>query len=130
MEPLILKVTDDTPQITLNKEDNEFTFIGASLPEDAKEFFKPVMDWIKEYLKNPNPESMFVFNMTYFNTASSKMILDILFELKDAITNNHNIKILWKYERDDEEMLDTGEEFSDIVDVQIEYEQYSLFDEE
>jgi SiaC family regulatory phosphoprotein len=119
MESLILQAKEDTPAIVLDKEANKFSFTGVSLPEDVKEFYAPVMSWIDEYFQSPNDISKFEFKMTYFNTASSKIILDIMYKLKDAIDEGHKVEIEWGYFEDDEEMQEAGEDFSEIVEMPI-----------
>lgn len=119
MESLILQAKEDTPAIVLDKGANKFSFTGVSLPEDVKEFYAPVMSWIDEYFQSPNPSSKFEFKMTYFNTASSKIILDIMYKLKDAIDDGHNVEIEWGFFEDDEEMQEAGEDFAEIVEIPI-----------
>lgn len=119
MESLILQAKEDTPAIVLDKDANKFSFTGVSLPEDVKEFYAPVMAWIDQYFQSPNPATLFEFKMTYFNTASSKIILDIMYKLKDAIDAGHNVTIQWGYFEDDEEMQEAGEDFADIVELPI-----------
>lgn len=119
MESLILQAKEDTPAIVLDKEANKFTFTGVSLPEDVKEFYAPVMSWIDAYFASPNPDTKFEFKMTYFNTASSKIILDIMYKLKDAIDEGHTVTIEWGFFEDDEEMQEAGEDFAEIVEIPI-----------
>jgi hypothetical protein len=44
------------------------------------------MSWLAEYAKDPLKLTVFSFKLTYFNTARSKIMLDILtlFELVNA----------------------------------------------
>jgi hypothetical protein len=55
--------------------------------------------------------------MTYFNTASSKIILDILMKLEELHEDGNEVLIEWHYEEDDEDMQEAGEEYSEIVEV-------------
>jgi uncharacterized protein YkuJ len=59
--------------------------------------------------------------MTYFNTASSKIILDILMRLEDLHNDGKNITVEWHYEEDDEDMQEAGEEYSEIVEVPFKF---------
>jgi len=117
MEALIIKKTEDTPAIHLDKEAGIFEFSGKSLPEDVTSFYGPVFDWITAYGEDANESSKFVFKMTYFNTASSKIILDILMRLETLHEDGKNISVEWHYEEDDEDMQEAGEEYADIVEV-------------
>ncbi len=117
MEPLIINKTEDTPAVHLDKTAGIFEFSGTSLPEDVTSFYAPIFEWITAYGAAANESSTFVFKMTYFNTASSKIILDILMRLETLHENGKNITIEWHYEEDDEDMQEAGEEYADIVEV-------------
>ncbi|HPM03288.1 MAG TPA: DUF1987 domain-containing protein [Candidatus Cloacimonadota bacterium] len=117
MENLQLESTDDTPAVILSKGEEIFKISGRSLPEDVVTFFEPIMAWIKEYSLNPNPSTDFVFKLDYFNTASSKLILDLL----NALKNIKGCRIIWYTYEDDEEVLDAGKEFSEQVDIPFEF---------
>src|SRR5258705_2266040 len=100
MEILNLKGTEDTPSIILDKKNGIFEISGRSLPEDSAEFYRPVLERIEGYAAAPNPSTEFVFKLEYFNTASSKLILDVLSALED--TNSMTIR--WYFPEDDEDM--------------------------
>lgn len=120
MEIISLEGTEDTPKILLNKDNGIFEISGRSLPEDSSEFYQPVLEWLEEYKKAPNPETVFVFKLEYFNTASSKLILDILSSLEDI----EGAKIHWYFYEDDEDMEEAGEEFSELIDLDFEFKSY------
>jgi hypothetical protein len=115
----ILKIegTDDTAEIMLNKASGQFEIKGRSLPEDSAEFFAPVLEWIDQYKKEPNPTTEFRFRLDYFNTASSKMIQDILVALEGI----EGAKVLWYYLEDDEDMEEQGREFAELVSIPFEF---------
>ena len=120
MNPIIISATEDTPGVRLDAANDIFEISGRSLPEDVVKFYKPILDWLEEYGKAPNPTTVFDFKLSYFNTASSKIILDILMKLEGIA----NISIKWHYPSDDEDMMEAGEEYADIVDVPIEMVEY------
>jgi hypothetical protein len=113
MNTLSLESTPDTPSITLNKSDGIFEISGRSLPEDVIEFYGPAIEWIKGYAKAPNASTVFRFKLDYFNTASSKIILELLNTLKEI----NGIQIEWHYRDDDEDILEAGKEFAEQVAV-------------
>jgi len=117
MENLQLESTDDTPAVFLSKHEEVFKISGRSLPEDVVTFFGPIMAWIQEYSLSPNPSTHFIFKLDYFNTASSKLILDLLNELKKI----KGCQIIWYAYEDDEEIQDAGKEFSEQVDIPFEF---------
>ena len=120
MEILNLEGTEDTPKILLDKNNGIYEISGRSLPEDSAEFYEPVLQWIDTYSENPNPSTDFVFKLEYFNTASSKLILDVLSKLEEI----PGIKISWYFHEDDEDMEEAGEEFSELVDIEFEFKTY------
>jgi hypothetical protein len=120
MNILNLEGTEDTPRILLDKGNGIFELSGRSLPEDAAEFYSPVFEWLDGYSASPNAKTDFVFKLEYFNTASSKIILDILSRLEDiAGTTIH-----WYYHEEDEDMQEAGEEFSELVELTFEMKTY------
>ena len=120
MEIINLEGTEDTPRIILDKTNKIFEISGRSLPEDSSEFYQPILDWLVEYKMDPLPETIFDFKLEYFNTASSKLILDVLTVLEDI----ENVKVVWYFYEDDEDMEEAGEEFSELVDVDFEFKAY------
>jgi hypothetical protein len=117
MELINIAATDETPQVILNPETHVFEFNGKSLPEDVTEFFNPLMDWLTTYQENPGIKTIAIFKMDYFNTASSKLILDILMLLEEIHEDTEGVTIEWHFKEDDEDMEEAGEEYADIVEV-------------
>ncbi|HOP04970.1 MAG TPA: DUF1987 domain-containing protein [Tenuifilaceae bacterium] len=124
MEPLRLAETHFSPEVNLDKDRSRFEFFGKSFPEDAKEFFNPIIDWFMKYVESPNRETTVIFKLDYFNTASSKKIVDLLNVLKEIHKQKKSIIINWYYKSDDEDMLETGETFSEIVNLPFKFFPY------
>jgi hypothetical protein len=124
METIKIQGTEDTPKIVLDKENDLLEISGRSLPEDVSSFYEPVLNWLNEYAENPNKKTVFNFKLTYFNTASSKLLLDILMKLEEMHEKGNEILIRWHYPEDDEDMSEAGEEYADIVDVPFEQVSY------
>ncbi|TAF66009.1 MAG: DUF1987 domain-containing protein [Cytophagales bacterium] len=120
LDVINLEGTEDTPKIILDKNNGIFEISGRSLPEDAADFYKPVLEWLEEYSKQANEETNFIFKLEYFNTASSKLILDILSKLEKI----NGTTITWYYHEDDEDMEEAGTEFSELVEVPFEFKSY------
>lgn len=120
MDILTLEGTEDTPRIILDKKNGIMEISGRSLPEDSTEFYKPVLDWIEDYAVAPGPATTFVFKLEYFNTASSKLILDVLYALEDI----RGIKVHWYFHEEDEDMEEAGQEFSELVEIPFEFRTY------
>lgn len=124
MELLNIEATDETPKIILDPGSNIFEFSGKSLPEDVSTFYGPVLDWLDGYAESANHKAVFDFKLVYFNTASSKLILDILFKLEEIHEKDIDISIVWHHQEEDEDMEEAGEEYADLVEVPFELKSY------
>src|ERR1700741_3960883 len=120
MNSLIIEATEDTPKIILDKSKGLFEMSGRSLPEDAAGFFTPIIKWLENYSKEPNPKTEFILKLEYFNTASSKLLLDTLSKVETI----NNSKVIWYHYADDEDMQEAGSEFSELVEVPFELRIY------
>ena len=125
METIKIQGTEDTPKIILDAENEIMEISGRSLPEDVSSFYEPVINWLNEYAEKPNKKTILNFKLTYFNTASSKLLLDILMKLEEMHEKGYDVLISWHYPEDDEDMEEAGEEYADIVDVPFEQVAYS-----
>ncbi len=121
MKSLIIKQTENTIKVTLDKENNIFEFIGKSFPENTTQFYKPVLSWLDEYKKNPLRSTHIHMNFIYFNTSSAKLILEIIREFNLLFKAGNEAKIVWHYLEDDYDILDAGEEYSSMVDLPFEF---------
>lgn len=120
MNIIQIEGTEDTPAVILDKNNGVFELSGRSLPEDAAGFYQPIIDWLNEYSSQANPETEFVVKLEYFNTASSKLLLDVLTCLEEI----SDAKVSWYYYEDDEDMMEAGEEFSELVEVPFSLKEY------
>ncbi len=120
MERLDIKATNDTPRVLFDPDNNLFEISGRSLPEDVVTFYQPVLDWLDEYTQSPLKKTDFVFKYIYFNTATSKLVQDILNKLEPLKEKGVEVKIFWYYEQDDEDMLDLGIEFQENINIPFE----------
>lgn len=120
MQIINLEGTEDTPKIILDQTNGIFEISGRSLPEDTAEFYKPVLQWLDAYASAPKPKTNFTFKLEYFNTASSKLILDILSKLESI----PGTAVSWYFHEDDEDMEEAGTEFSELVELPFEFKTY------
>jgi len=125
METLNIAGTEDTPTINFNYESGEFIISGRSLPEDVTSFYKPVLDWLEEFSGNPKDGAKFHFKLEYFNTASSKILLDVFMKLEEISDDSgKSFTIVWYYQDSDPDMKEAGEEYAELVTVPFEYTTY------
>ncbi len=120
-DEVLIKGSAETPEVMLNSHDGEIRFSGRSMPEDAKSFYQPLKEWIQKYAENPAPGTRVVFGYEYFNTASSKMIMEVIEEVKKIAEKDNQLKLEWHYLEDDDDMLEAGEDYEDMLDVNFEF---------
>jgi len=120
IDKLILEGADDRPFVELNPLENKFKFYGRSIPENAYDFYKPVLDWIEDYSKNPNPVSIFEFKFEHINTHSTQQIMKILQKLS-KFPGDSKVRLHWVYKKDDSDMLETGNRLKEILAVDLKF---------
>ncbi len=120
MESIQLYKTDRTPFVSLNPS-GEFKISGISIPEDSTMFYKPLLAWLAEYSKNPQPETIAHFALDYFNTSSSKDILEV-FKALGALNESgkSKVQIKWQFEEDDDDLRECGEDYQQIIGMKFE----------
>ena len=119
MKPYIKTATADTPSVILDADKGIFEISQMSLPEDAVDFYTPILAWLGDYAKDPNPETVFNMKLEYFNTASSKQLIQILLILQD-MKDKSSVLVKWYYKEIDEDMLSLGEEYKQIMKIPFE----------
>jgi hypothetical protein len=107
MDSLRMDGTPKTPEINFDGS-GELLLKGRSIPENSVEYYEPLMSWIEGYGNAPKSETIVKVQLEYFNTSSSKCILDVFKKLESI--SGSDVQIKWYYEEDDEDMLEAGEE--------------------
>lgn len=119
IEELIVVPTEESLSATL--KDGMIELSGRSIPEDPVKSFAPIVEWVKEYVRNPNEKTEINLKFEYLNTSSSKFILSILEILDKACDNNHTMTINWSYEVGDDDMYELGKFYETIIRIPINY---------
>ncbi len=119
MQDLIIESTIKTPEVTFVASKGVLSLKGRSIPENSIDFFKPLHDWIDEYFKNPNESTRVEIKLEYFNTSSSKSMLDLFKKMESFNSLSSEIVINWFYEEDDEDMLEAGEDYQAILSIPV-----------
>ena len=117
MDPIIIEGTPKTPSIKFDAKDGVFEIKGRSIPENSVEFYKPLNEWLDQYMQTPLDKTVVNIRLEYFNTSSSKCILDVFKRLEAIHRSKHDVVINWFYEEDDEDMLEAGEDYDSIIKV-------------
>ena len=119
MNKLFIAETDDTPEVNLDPEQGIFKISKISVPENALDFYRPVLEWIKAYAEDPIPKTVFDFNLEYVNTASSKQVIQVILLLQ-KVAEKSVVNVNWYYESIDEDMKALGPRYKKLVSVPFE----------
>lgn len=120
-----LKIAGSPKQPTIELSPNGILRIeGRSIPENAVEFYTPIMDWIKGYAATKPAKTIMEVKYEYFNTATSKCVLEIFKRLGKLVQEGCDVKVVWFYQIDDEDMLEAGEDFREVAKIPFEIKSY------
>jgi len=118
MEPILIEGTPKTPTIEFDAATGKLEIKGRSIPENSIEFYKPMVDWLEKYGDSPASSTEVNIQLEYFNTSSSKCILDVFKKLEHISKQGKSEVIInWYYEEDDEDMLEAGEDYQSIMHI-------------
>ncbi len=119
MEHLIIEKNKNTPQVDFNPTTGLLLLSGNSYFSDSRAFFEQLVNWIHSYADSNPDQIKLEVDLLYFNTGSSIQILNLVKEIGKY--QDKNGSIVWKYDEEDEEMLELGQKFSNISGVPIEF---------
>ena len=117
MDSISIEGTPKTPTVNFSADNGTVEIKGRSIPENSIEFYKPLVDWLEEYLNSPKEKTEVNIQLEYFNTSSSKCILDVFKKLEAIYKSGNDVIINWYYEEDDEDMLEAGEDYQSIIKI-------------
>jgi hypothetical protein len=116
MQELKISPTKNTPEILLTPE-GVIRVRGRSIHENVTEFFAPVEDWITQYIINPANVTCVDLNLEYCNSSSAKVLIHMLQKITYVTLKNKKFIFNWYYEEGDDDILERGEYFANILDV-------------
>lgn len=119
MKTLYIKSSLNSPEVDFNVGKGEFTISGQSILPDVHEFYTPVLDWLEAFGQNPPENLIFRFNLNYYNLASAKRFMFIIYLLSKMRMKGCLVQIEWRFFKDDEFMREFGEDLSVNFDVPL-----------
>ena len=117
MDNLLIPIVEDEydkPFVSFNSETGKCEISGESFPEKTAEFYGRLMEWLEGYIREVKGPIDFVFNLSYFNTSSSKRILHIMILLQGYTEKGGKVKAQWNYDPED---LDLEEDIEDLKTI-------------
>lgn len=131
MHELHITPTESTPEILFSPKDNIFLIRGLSSPEDVRELYYPVIEWIKAFINETiqegnkiyTPTNPFKFqsDLEYFNSSSAKFIYDIFSELKKLPPHGIPMVVEWYHDEEDIDMKEAGIDISLLAEMEFTY---------
>jgi hypothetical protein len=115
VENLRVARTTSTPEVDFNAESGLLTLTGESYPENSFEFFSPLLDWVRQYLRETSGAVRLKIGLTYMNTSSIKSMMDLLDLLEDAHAESREVTVTWLYDEENDRALEMAEEFREEV---------------
>ena len=117
----VLQIDGNTsrPTVIFNAKTGQFRIAGRSILENSIRFYEPIIKWIDNYIHNPAESTEFHMELEYFNTSTSKYLLQIMQQLETLFDKGVNVTIVWYYS--DEDMQDLGNDYQQIVKVPFEF---------
>lgn len=120
MENLLIASTKRTPEVNFST-DGRLKISGRSIPEDPTQFYDKLFEWVFYYCQEATPTTTIDIALEYFNSGSSKAILEILRALVDTAKKGKQISINWYYEEGDDDILERGEYYESILDMKFNF---------
>jgi hypothetical protein len=109
------------PGIVYYPATNKLEMIGRSIPENPELIFRRLDNWITQHFDKSGGLDI-NFQLEYINSGSSKYLFEILKRLTAFGKSGKRIKMKWRYEDDDEAMLELGEHYRDTAGIPLELE--------
>lgn len=116
---LVVEKSVDTPYIKL--EEGLIRMEGKLMPENIILFFKPVEEWIDNYLKKPANYTKIDLNLSYLNSCSTKRLCDMLRLFNKQYLKGYDMKVVWNYEEGDDTVQEIGDDLKSMIDIPFEY---------
>jgi len=122
MKPIKIQPTRVTPAVLFDPVKGVFKMYGRSSPENSIQFYEPILTALASEIQADKVDVR--IKMEYFNTSSSKCLYDVLKEMKRLEQNGKQVMIRWYYDEDDEDMMEAGEDYSDLLDLRFKFIEY------
>lgn len=117
MKDIILVGTSKTPEVNFIASKGTLELKGRSIPENSIDFYQKLNEWVIAYGEAPNVHTTFEVKLEYFNTSSSKCLLDLFKLLEKIHGQGTEVEIKWFFEEEDEDMEEAGEDYEAIVSL-------------
>lgn len=127
MEKIFIEPTRVTPLVNFDPDEGLLEVKGRSSPENSILFYQKIIDGLDSFAENGNSGFTANFSFEYFNTSSSKCLFDLFKKLSKIEESGKEVTINWFYEEDDEDMMEAGEDYADLLELQFNFKEIEEF---
>ncbi len=125
MKPLKIDAAIDSPEANFDSTTNIFSISGISHPENAKDFYGEIINWLEEYyeeIKDKNDTKIILdFNFKYINSSSYKYLREIMKRIANFRNNGITVEVIWNYNEEDEDLLNEGMVLFELPEINLPY---------
>lgn len=107
----------DSPTVILNEGNNTFRIEGPSFAENAIPVYSPILEWVDTHMHAIKGELKCEFDFFYLNSSSKRSAYNVLKKLEEHYLKGKKISIIWHFDQFDDDMLEQGQEFSDVLNL-------------
>lgn len=116
IDNFVIKGSNKTPMVNFDGGTGVLEISGKSIPENSLGFYQPLFSWLDSYGQEPVAKTEVKIILEYFNTSSSKCLLDIFRKVESIKkAGKSDVVVLWHYEADDEDMQEAGEDYQSLT---------------
>ena len=108
-----------TPTVLLDPESGVLELAGRSIPENTESLYKPLLEWVEEYIKHPAPVTTVNIKFEYFNSSSAKYLIRFLEYVANLKKTGNQLVINWFYE--DDELFEYGQDYQDVLEMKFNF---------
>jgi hypothetical protein len=116
---LHLVKTSLTPEVRCSAEDGTITMSGDSYPENAFDFYSPVLSWTETYLASGKPLRC-ELHLVYLNTSSIRIVMELFDVMESAHAAGKDVRVNWYFDRENDRVAELAEEFKEDLSLPFE----------
>lgn len=117
IQKLHIAPTFESPEILIEPATGILYIHGNSLMNKVEEFYRRIFLYLDEHKHHFSSPVHIVFNLDYFNIASFKRVLFLIYYAKELQEKKISVTIHWIYEENDEDYKEIGEDFAYITKI-------------
>ncbi|WOK09736.1 DUF1987 domain-containing protein [Imperialibacter roseus] len=113
--------TKYTPDISFDPNVASFSISGVSTPENSLDFYQSTYRILEQYALEGSQKLEANIRLVYFNTSSAKCLYDIFRKLVSVSSSGKQVIVNWIYDDDDEDILESGEDYSELLPLEFRF---------